>query len=100
MPTNDLPLVTVLGLRALDGDRLWVSFADGSEGVRDFSDILTAAGPMAEPLKALDYFARAFVKMGAPTWPNGFDVDPLNLYMQLRGAGALAAGGTGVEGHV
>jgi hypothetical protein len=27
--------------------------------------------------------------MGAPTWPNGFDVDPINLYMQLRDASAL-----------
>jgi hypothetical protein len=44
---------------------------------------------VVEPLKAPDYFARAFVEMGAPTWPNGFDADPINLYMQLREAGAL-----------
>jgi hypothetical protein len=44
---------------------------------------------MVEPLRAADYFARAFVEMGAPTWPNGFDVDPINLYMELRDAGAL-----------
>ena len=43
---------------------------------------------MVEPLKAPDYFALAFVEMGAPTWPNGFDLDPINLYMQLRAAGA------------
>jgi hypothetical protein len=29
--------------------------------------------------------------MGAPTWPNGFDLDPINLYMQLRDACALTA---------
>ena len=28
-------------------------------------------------------------EMGAPTWPNGFDVDPINLYMELSDAGAL-----------
>jgi len=28
---------------------------------------------MVEPLKAPDYFTRAFVEMGVPTWPNGFD---------------------------
>ena len=44
---------------------------------------------MVEPLKAPGYFARAFVEMGAPTWPNGFDADPINLYMELRDAGAL-----------
>jgi hypothetical protein len=27
--------------------------------------------------------------MGAPTWPNGFDDDQINLYMALRDAGAL-----------
>ncbi len=81
-------MVDVLRLRALDGHRLWLRFSDGSEGVRDFSDILAEGGPMVAPLKAPDYFARAVVEMGAPTWPNGFDVDPINLYMELRDAGA------------
>jgi Protein of unknown function (DUF2442) len=89
MQMNELPLVDVLRLKALDGHRLWLRFSDGSEGVRDFSDILAAGGPMVEPLKAPDYFARVFVEMGAPTWPNGFDLDPINLYMHLRDAGAL-----------
>jgi hypothetical protein len=82
-------MVDVLRVKALDAHRLWVRFSDGSEGVRDFSDIIAAGGPMVEPLKAPDYFARVFVEMGVPTWPNGFDLDPVNLYMQLRAAGAL-----------
>ena len=89
MPTNEFPMVDVLRLRALDDRRLWLRFSDRSEGVRDFTDIFAVSGPMVEPLKAPDYFARAFVEMGAPTWPNGFDLDPINLYMQLRDAGAL-----------
>jgi hypothetical protein len=89
MTTNEWLMVDVLRLKALDGRRLWLRFSDGNEGVRDFSDIITAGGPMIEPLKAPDYFARAFVEMGAPTWPNGFDADPINLYMELRDAGAL-----------
>src|SRR6266702_6902130 len=92
MQTNELPMVDVLRLRALDGHRLWFRFTDGSEGVRDFSDILAEGGSMVEPLKAPDYFARAFVEMGAPTWPNGFDLDPINLYMQLRDADAGRGG--------
>ena len=44
---------------------------------------------MVEPLKSSDYFARVFVEMGAPTWPNGFDLDPINLYMEMRDAGVL-----------
>jgi hypothetical protein len=57
--------------------------------VRDLSALIAEGGPMVEPLKAPDYFARVFVEMGAPTWPNGFDLDPINLYMELRDAGAL-----------
>jgi hypothetical protein len=41
------------------------------------------------PLKSPEYFARVFLELGAPTWPNGFDLDPINLYMELRDAGAL-----------
>jgi hypothetical protein len=82
-------MVDVLRLRALDNYRLWLRFSDGSEGVRDLSDIIAGGGLMVEPLKAPDYFARAFVEMGAPTWPNGFDLDPINLYMELRDTGAL-----------
>jgi hypothetical protein len=89
MPTNKFPMVDVLRLRALDDHRLWLRFSDGSEGIRDFSDIFAEGGPMVEPLKSPEYFARAFVEMGAPTWPNGFDLDPINLYMELRDAGAL-----------
>jgi hypothetical protein len=82
-------MVDVLRLRPLEGYRIWLRFTDGSEGVRDLSDVIAQGGPMVEPLKAPAYFARVFVEMGAPTWPNGFDIDPINLYMQLRDAGAL-----------
>ncbi len=90
MPTNDIPLVDVLRLRPLEGYRLWLRFTDGSEGVRDLSGMIAQGGPMVEPLKAPDYFARVFVEMGAPTWPNGFDLDPIALYIELREAGALS----------
>jgi hypothetical protein len=91
MPTIDLPMVDVLRLRPLEGYRLWVRFTDGSEGVRDLSGVIAQGGPMVEPLKARDYFARVFVEMSAPPWPNGFDLDPTNLYMELRDTGALTA---------
>ena len=97
MQTNEFPLVDVLRLRPLDGYRLWVRFTDGSEGVRDLSEAIARGGPMVEPLKAPDYFARVFVEMGAPTWPNGFDLDPINLYMELRDAGALSRPASAAE---
>ena len=89
MQTSDFPMVDVLRLRPLEGFRLWLRFTDGRESIRDLSDFIASGGPMVEPLKAPEYFARAFVKMGVPTWPNGLDLDPINLYMQLRDAGAL-----------
>lgn len=97
MPTNELtaddlkhlPMVDVLRLRPLDGFRLWVRFTDGSEGVHDLSDVVASSGSMIEPLKDQTFFARAFVEMGSPTWPNGFDLDPINLYMEMRKAGEL-----------
>jgi hypothetical protein len=91
MTTNDFPMVDVLRLRPLDGYRLWLRFTDGSEGVRDLSDVVAEGGVMVEPLKSKKYFDRVFVELGAPTWPNGFDLDPINLYMQLRDAGALSS---------
>ncbi len=87
--TNEFPMVDVLRVKAQGGDKLWLRFSDGSEGVYDMAAIVAESGEMIEPLKAPAYFARVFVEMGAPTWPNGFDLDPINLYMELRAAGAL-----------
>jgi hypothetical protein len=90
MPLNDeFPMVDVLRLRPLEGHRLWLRFTDGSEGIRDLSGVIAEGGIMVEPLKSQEYFNRVFVELGAPTWPNGFDLDPINLYMQLRDAGEL-----------
>ena len=86
---NDFPMVDVLRVKALPDNKLWLRFSDGSEGVYDLSSIIAGEGEMVMPLKAPEYFARVFVELGAPTWPNGFDLDAINLYMELRGAGAL-----------
>ena len=32
---------------------------------------------MVQPLKDPAYFARVFLDLGAPTWPNGFDMAPM-----------------------
>ena len=44
---------------------------------------------MVEPLRNNAYFARVFVEAGAPTWPKGFDLDPISLYMNIEKAGLL-----------
>jgi Protein of unknown function (DUF2442) len=83
-------MVDVVRAAAERDHRLRLRFSDGSEGVYDLSGYVAEGGEMVEPLKSPEYFARVFVEMGAPTWPNGFDLDPINLYMELREAGALA----------
>ena len=89
MPMNEIQMVDVLRLKALDGHRLWLRFTDGSEGVRDLSEVVARDGEMVQPLKDPAYFARVFVEMGAPTWPNGFDLDPIALHERMAAAGEL-----------
>jgi Protein of unknown function (DUF2442) len=87
---TDIPMVDVIRLKTLGENRLWVRFSDGHEGEWDMFGLLAQNGPMLEPLKQPEFFARAFIEMGAPTWPNGYDIDPINLYMQMRDAGRLS----------
>ena len=82
--------VKVVQLKPQDGYRLWVRFSDGTEGVRDYSDMIEEGGPMVEPLRDQAVFNKVFISYGVPSWPNGFDVDAINLQMELRERGALS----------
>ena len=84
-----IKMVKVVALKPMGGHLLWVKFSDDSEGVRDFSDIVAQDGPMVEPLRDPQFFARVFISFGVPSWPNGFDVDAINLHMEMEKAGAL-----------
>jgi Protein of unknown function (DUF2442) len=84
-----IEMVKVAEVRALDERRLWVRFSNGREGVRDFTDILAEGGAMVEPLRDPTMFKRVFLEFGAPTWPNGFDVDAIALYREMEAAGLL-----------
>ena len=84
-----IDLVKVTQAKALDGHRLWLRFSNGREGVRDLADVLAEGGVMVEPLRDLALFQRVFVECGVPTWPNGFDLDAIALYMEMDAAGLL-----------
>jgi len=86
---TDFPMVDVLELKPIEGSKLWLRFTDGCEGICDLSELVSSGGPMVAPLRKPEYFGRAFVELGAPTWPNGFDLDPINLYMKMKQAGLL-----------
>jgi hypothetical protein len=89
MTEFEFPMVDVLRLKPLSEWRLWLRFTDGAEGAYDLKEFVHAGGEMVEPLKDQNYFARVFVELGAPTWPNGLDIDPIKAYMDLRDAGLL-----------
>ena len=88
---NYLMLPDVIKIESLGGFRLRVRFDDGKEGVHDFPPMVSVSnpGPMLKPLCDETYFARVFLEIGAPTWPNGFDICPDYLHQQMKAAGEL-----------
>lgn len=84
-----IEIVKVVDVRPVDSKGLWLRFSNGQQGVRDLTDILAEGGPMVEPLRDPAFFDRVFISCGVPSWPNGFDLDAINLYMELRDAGLL-----------
>jgi hypothetical protein len=82
-------MIDVIGLKRLGAYRLEIAFSDGSVGIRDFADMVSRNGERVRPLKNPDYFARVFIEDGALTWPDGYDVDPIELHREMKVAGQL-----------
>jgi hypothetical protein len=82
-------LIKVVIARAVSDTELHLVFSNGSQGTRDFRDVLAEGGPMVEPLKDPAFFRRVFVSYGVPTWPNGFDVDAIALHDEMLDMGLL-----------
>ncbi len=84
------PMIDVVSVEPIGGYRLRVGFSDGSTGVHDFSATAARDGEMVRPLKDPKFFAHVFIELGALTWPNGFDLDPIALHDRMAAAGELA----------
>ena len=84
-----IKMVNVAELLPMGEYRLWLRFSDGSEGVHDFAKLIAEGGEMVEPLRDRLMFQRAFLSLGVPTWPNGFDLDAINLHIEMKKAEAL-----------
>jgi hypothetical protein len=52
---------------------------------------------MVKPLADQSFFERVFVQEGVPVWPNHFDMDATNLYIEMRKAGTLKERMTAAE---
>ena len=48
-------------------------------------------GAMVEPLRDVQFFRRVVISMGVLVWPNGYDLDAINLYDEMKRCGALDA---------
>jgi hypothetical protein len=83
-------MIKVAKIKPLGGHRLHATFSDGTAGEHDFSALVAGTGPMVKPLRDPAYFARVFLEDGAPTWPNGFDMDPGWLRREIEATGALS----------
>lgn len=79
-------LPVVLRAEYRGGFKIHLVFNDGLEGTIDFRDWLT--GPVFEPLKDVNTFARFFVEGGTVTWPNGADIAPEALYERAKSGAA------------
>ena len=74
----------VVKVKALSGYRLEVEFADGVQGVLDYSHVLR--GPMFEPLRDPARWAEVRIdEDGVVCWPNGADLAPDAMYERLTG---------------
>ncbi|WP_206605369.1 DUF2442 domain-containing protein [Methylosinus sporium] len=67
-----------------------VCFQDGASGLHDCSSLLREEGPMAIPFRDPDFFAKVRLEDGAPTWPNGYDMCPDWLRMEMEAGGELS----------
>ena len=73
----------VISAKPLDDFKVEVEFSDGTHGIVSLKDRLF--GPVFEPLKDPDYFARLTIdEFGVICWPNGADIAPDALYERLK----------------
>jgi len=84
-----IEIVKVVAVEPVAAYRLRVHFSDGSLDEHDFSAMAGEEGPMIEPLRDPYYFERVFVEMGVLAWPNGFDIDSIQLHRDREAAGEL-----------
>lgn len=84
-----IKIVKVTGVIWLDLYRLQVAFSDGTSGTHNFAKMVALTGSMVEPLRDIELFKKVFVRLGVLTWPNGFDIDAIQLHNEMKEAGEL-----------
>lgn len=67
-------------VKATDDFLLYCVWPGGEIKVIDFNDYKSELVGLASPLNAVEYFLKVKLIKGLPTWPNGLDFDPDELY--------------------
>ena len=78
-------MVKLVEVKALPGYRIWVKFADGSQGEVDLSS-LVGKGVFVR-FKDKGFFEKAHIDgaRGTVAWDENIDLCPDTLYMQITG---------------
>jgi hypothetical protein len=77
-------MIKILRVHNVDKFALSVEFSDGLEGLFDGDALLSRTGPLLDPLRNSDYFARAFVDAGSLCWPNGLELSAKRVREQCQ----------------
>ncbi len=64
----------VIKVKVNPGYELECTFDDGTIKICDMSFVRKKNAPMLTPFKKEAFFKKVFIEMGAPTWPNGYDI--------------------------
>jgi hypothetical protein len=64
--------------------KLYVKFADGTEGAVDMSKLLARDCGVFKVLRNVEVFKAAFVEHGAVTWPGELDLAPDRMHDELQ----------------
>ena len=62
----------------------FITCNDGTSGIVDMSALVnSAAAGIFAALKDVQLFQQVSIEIGAPTWPNGADLDPLWVHEEI-----------------
>ncbi len=74
----------VINVRALPAYKMFVKFADGTEGQVDMRAFLERDCGVFKVLRDVEKFNAVFVEHGAVTWPDELDLAPDKMHDQLQ----------------
>lgn len=82
-------MIKILRVSILHDRVLRLQFSDGSSGDYDVAPLIARGTQLTSALADDSYFGRFFLELGAVAWPNGFELAPGALHLQLKERGVL-----------